>query len=141
MTTMRAMGVTAAVAAALVIPAVAATPAFARGAGGHDVAGPGGRPGVEATGSCTGGGTWELKAKTDDGGLEVEFEVDTNVAGQVFNVRVTDGPTVVFAGKQTTAGRSGSFSVERLTADRVGRDTVKAVAKRPGVTCTGTVRI
>lgn len=131
MRTMRAMGVTAAVAAALVIPAVAATPAAAKG----------GRPGVSASGSCTAGGTWDLSAKPDDGRLEVEFEVDTDVAGQAWNVRVVDGPTVVFAGTRTTAGRSGSFSVEKLTPDRAGTDTITAVARRAGHTCSGTVRI
>lgn len=136
MITMRTLGVTTAIAAALVVPAVAATPAFAQNSTSQ-----GGRPVVEATGACTNGGTWDLKAKTDDGQLEVEFEVDTNVAGQVFNVKITDNTNVVFQGKRTTAGRSGSFSVERLTPDLAGRDTFKAVAKRAGNTCTGTIRI
>ncbi|MHA3702084.1 hypothetical protein ACXR2U_07845 [Jatrophihabitans sp. YIM 134969] len=131
MNTIRTLGATAAVAAALVIPAVAAAPAHASG----------GRDGVEASGSCSVRGTWDLKAKTDDGRLEVEFEVDTNVPGQTFTVRVTDGPTVVFAGSKTTGARSGSFSVERRTADRAGVDTIRAVATRGGNTCTGVIKI
>lgn len=132
MNALRKLGVTAVVGAALVVPVVTAVSASAA---------PTGRPGVSATGSCTGGGTWELKAKTDDGQLEVEFEVDTNVAGQRFTVKVFDGPTTVFNGKAATAGRSGSFSVERLTADRAGVDTITARASRPGNVCAGTIRI
>ena len=32
-------------------------------------------------GPCSGTADWKLKAKTDDGGLEVEAEVDSNVTG------------------------------------------------------------
>jgi hypothetical protein len=134
MRTMRTIGITAAVATALLAPALAAGPASA--------APQSGRPGVQASGSCSVAGTWKLTAKADDGQLEVEFEVDTNVAGQAFNVRVTDGKTVVFAGRQTTTAPSGSFSLERRTADHAGRDTITAIARRAGTNvCTGTVRI
>lgn len=37
---------------------------------------------VERTGQCSGSARWDLKVKTDDGGLEVEGEVDSNVNGQ-----------------------------------------------------------
>ena len=132
MNALRKLGVTAVVGAAIVVPVVTAVPASAQG----------GRPGVTASGSCTHGGTWELKAKTEDGGqLEVEFEVDTNVAGQRFTVKVFDGPATVFNGKAATAGRSGSFSVERLTPNRAGVDTITARASRPGNVCAGTVTI
>ena len=131
MNKIRTIGVATAVAAGLLAPALAAAPALAQG----------GRPGVQATGNCTNGGTWKLKAKPDNGKLDVQFEVDTNVAGQVFTVKITDGATVVFKGTKTTAGPSGSFSVARLTANQAGQDTITAVARRVGNTCTGTVRI
>lgn len=121
-----------ALAAALLAPALAATPALAQG----------GRPGVSASGACSSAGTWELKAKTDDPALiEVEFEVDTDVVGQTFSVRVTDGSTVVFSGRRTTVGRSGSFTVGRTTADRAGRDTIRATATNGANVCSGVVRL
>ena len=45
---------------------------------------------VIRTGSCSGSADWKLKAKTDDGRLEVEWEVDSNQAGQTWRVRVRD---------------------------------------------------
>ena len=45
---------------------------------------------VEARGTCTGGGTWKLKAKHDDGRIEYEFEVDTNKVGQRWTVKASD---------------------------------------------------
>jgi len=36
---------------------------------------------VIRTGSCSGTADWKLKAKRDDGGIEVEWEVDSNKAG------------------------------------------------------------
>ena len=62
------------------------------------------------TGTCTDGSTVKLKAKPDDGRLEVEFEVDQNVSGDVWKVKFKNGGDVVFKGRATTKGRSGSFS-------------------------------
>ena len=45
---------------------VAATPAFASGGGG----------GVSSSGACTGGGHFQLKAKHDDGAIEMEYQVE-----------------------------------------------------------------
>src|SRR5262252_162810 len=64
---------TAALVAGLTAPLLAtATPAFASGGGG-----------VSASGACTNGGHFELKAKHDDGRIEMEYQVDSNRAGQV----------------------------------------------------------
>lgn len=131
MNSIRTMGVTAAVAAALIAPAVAAAPALAQD----------GARAVTATGSCSAGGTWTLKARPDNGVVQVEFEVDTNVSGQVWTVRITDGPATVFSGRRTTGAPSGSFSVAARTADRPGTDVVRAVATRRGASCTGVVRV
>lgn len=98
---------------------------------------------VEVSGPCTGGGgRWELKAKFDDGRIEWEFEVDTNVTGQSFAVRVTDNGAQVFRGQRVTRGPSGSFSLERTTANRAGTDVIRAVARRgENQVCRGTVRL
>jgi hypothetical protein len=94
---------------------------------------------VNRSGSCA-SGVWKLKVKQDDGGLEVEFEVDTNRRGQTWQVRVSDNGTRVFSGQRTTQGRSGSFSVERKTANRAGTDVIRARAKRGDTTCVGVIR-
>jgi len=110
---------TAAITIGLAAPlVVTATPAFASGGGG----------GVSSSGACTNGGHFELKAKHDDGSIEMEYEVDSNRAGQVWAVRITDNGTVVVSRHATTAGRSGSFTVRKTIADRPGPDKIRARA-------------
>ena len=110
---------------------VTATPAFASGGGG----------GVKSSGACTNGGHFELKAKHDDGSIEMEFEVDSNRAGQVWSVRVTDNGAVVVSRHATTAGRSGSFTVRKVIADRPGSDKIHARATFQDHTCRGSVTL
>ena len=95
---------------------------------------------VQRSGACA-TGVWKLKAKPDDGRLEVEFEIDTNRSGQTWRVRIKDNGSTVFNANRTTGGRSGSFSVELKTANRAGTDTIKATATRNGTSCSGTVQI
>jgi hypothetical protein len=92
-------------------------------------------------GTCTGGGTWKLKGKHDDGLLEIEFEVDTNRVGQRWNVGITDNGRKVFTGKRVTLAPSGSFSVERRVANLAGSDRVVATATRNGQVCRGTLTL
>lgn len=129
MASARSIG-TAALAATLIGSVVAAAPAQARGG-----------DAVRASGACTSHGTWHLKAKPDDGRIEIEFEVDVNRPGQTWHVRITDDGHVVANRNATTTARSGSFSIERRTADRVGTDVVRAHASRGGIRCGGSVRV
>jgi hypothetical protein len=92
-------------------------------------------------GTCTNGATWKLKAKHDDALIQWEFEVDTNHAGRVWTVRVGDNGTRVFHGKATTVAPSGSFSIERKTANRAGADVIRAHAARGSATCTAHVTV
>lgn len=108
------------------------TPALAKG--GHDDR-------VEKRGSCSVQGTWKLKAKHDDSRLEIEAEVDSNRTGQVWSVRITDNGRTVFSGPRTTAGRSGSFSVERKSADLRGTDVIRFRATYGSAVCTGTISV
>jgi hypothetical protein len=93
---------------------------------------------VRATGHCSKSSTAKLKAKSDDGRLEVEVEVDSNRVGQTWSVSMADNGSRFFHGSRRTAGPSGSFGVERRTANRAGRDRVTAVATntRSGERCT-----
>ena len=84
---------------------------------------------VRQAGKCTGSSSSKIKVKPDDGGLEVEFEVDQNRSGQKWSVKLKDNSEVVFRGSATTKGPSGSFEIERRIADASGSDTVKGVAR------------
>lgn len=89
---------------------------------------------VRTSGQCTGAATWKLKVKEDDAGVEVEFEVDSNVAGQTWDYTLSGPSGVLSSGTRTTAGVSGSFDVEVATAGAV-TDTFKGVATFDGQTC------
>jgi hypothetical protein len=110
---------------------VATAPAFASGGGG----------GVRSSGACTNGGHFELKAKHDDGAIEMEYEVDSNRAGQVWTVRITDNGAVVVSRHATTAGPSGSFTIRKVIANRPGPDKIHARATFKNHTCGGAVTL
>ena len=120
-------------AAALALLALAA-PSMARRGGDGD-----GR--VLRTGSCTAGSDWKLKAKPDDGRLEVEFEVDQNRSGVRWNVAMRRDGNLFARTSRTTRPPSGSFEVERRAANRPGRDRITAIAKRRGETCRAALTI
>ena len=92
---------------------------------------------VRTSGACSAGATWKLKAKADDGRLEVELEVDSNRVGQSWSWRIKDNGVLVHSGTATTVAPSGSFEVERRIANRAGTDTVTAYARHAasGQTC------
>jgi hypothetical protein len=95
-------------------------------------------PEVIRTGACSNGADWKLKAKNEDGRIEVEFEVDQNVNGRRWNVSISRDGAVVFRGVRTTRPPSGSFSVNRRIANPAGSDRIVAVARTArGATCRG----
>lgn len=128
----RLLMATAAITVGLTAPLVAAaTPAFASGGGG----------GVRSSGACTNGGHFELKAKHDDGRIEMEYQVDSNRAGQVWAVRITDNGKVVVSRTATTAGPSGSFTIRKVIANQPGADKINARATFQNHTCGGAVSL
>ena len=94
---------------------------------------------VIRTGSCSARSDWKLKVDREDRGLEVEFEVDQNVNGDVWRVRIRQDGDTVFAGRRTTRGRSGSFEVERRVPNTAGNDVfrARAVNTRTDEVCKG----
>ena len=112
---------------------MSAAPAYASGGGSA----------VAKAGSCSNGSTWKLKAKPDNGQLEVSFEVDSNVVGQQWSVRLLDNGVAFFSGSRTTVAPSGSFTVRRFTADLAGTDTIVGRASNPatGEVCRGKLTI
>jgi hypothetical protein len=130
-TTIRRSGVMLVLAAAVLAPALStASAAQAEGS-----------PAVVASGHCTGGGTWKLKAKHDNARIAIEFEVDPNVAGQLWRVHVTDNNANVFLGNRRTLAPSGSFTVRPTTRNRTGVDVIRAHATRGVRSCAGSVRL
>ena len=94
---------------------------------------------VIRTGACTGRSDWKLKLSEENGRIEVEYEVDQNVVGDVWRVRIRHDGDLVFAGRRTTKAPSGSFEVRILQRDRAGDDVFRgrAVNLRTGETCGG----
>jgi hypothetical protein len=84
---------------------------------------------VIKTGSCSAASSWKLKLKPDNGALEVDFEVDQNVSGDTWRVRMRHDGEVFFTGRRTTRGASGSFDVSVREPDNAGTDSFKARAR------------
>ena len=91
------------------------------------------------TGQCTGSTDWKLKAKSDDGGIEVEAEIDSNRTGQAWRWVIRHNGSVSGRGTSVTTGRSGSFDVERRMTDLSGTDRFVLRATNPasGEACRG----
>jgi hypothetical protein len=98
---------------------------------------------VRANGGCDGGtAVWKLKGKTEDAGLiEVEYEVDSNVVGQEWQVRLTDNGDRFFRGTRTTGGASGSFTVHKNANDQAGSDVIRARAVNGEQVCRGHITV
>jgi len=79
-------------------------------------------------GSCSDASDWKLKLSPEDGNIEVEFEVDQNVVGDTWRVRMRHNGDLFFSGKRTTKSPSGSFEVRRVVDDLAGTDRIKARA-------------
>jgi hypothetical protein len=86
---------------------------------------------VRTSGSCSGASNWELKAKPDDGRIEIELEVDTHRVGRRWAVRIGDNGHRVFTGHRVTRAPSASWTVEKKIRNRAGADRIRAVARNP----------
>jgi hypothetical protein len=99
--------------------------------------------GVSSSGSCSSAGTWKLKAKHDNARIDVEAEVDTKKVGQAWSWQLTDNAVKVASGTARTVAPSGSFTVNRLIANRAGTDRIslRATNAATGQVCSGTVSL
>ena len=91
-------------------------------------------------GSCGDASDWKLKVSPEDGRLEVEFEVDQNVSGDRWRVRIRHDGDLVFRGTRTTRGASGSFEVRIVENDTSGSDVFRGRARNLSTdeVCVGT---
>jgi hypothetical protein len=117
-------------AAALTLPVGLVAPATASHGGGQD---------IRTSGHCSGAAHWRLKAKPDDGRIEVEGEIDSNRAGQLWRWTFKHNGSVSARGSKKTAGASGSFEVQRRMADLAGKDHFVFRATHRGQVCRGTI--
>jgi hypothetical protein len=126
----RVLSAAALVTATLAITAVTAAPADASGRE------------VIRQGNCSGNGDWKLKAKADDGRIEVEGEVDVNRNGQTWRWRILHNGNVSARGTSQTHAPSGSFSVERRVVNAPGTDSIGWRARNPasGQVCRGSLQ-
>jgi hypothetical protein len=95
------------------------------------------------TGNCTAASDWKLKVKPDNGGIEVEFEVDQNKVGKTWNVALKHNGNVFWSGQKVTKAPSGSFTVHKFTGNAPGTDTFSARATNPqtGEVCQGSASL
>jgi hypothetical protein len=77
-------------------------------------------------GPCSTSSDWKLKLSPENGRIEVEFEVDQNVVGDRWRVKIVHDGDRVFAGTRTTRGASGSFELRIVESDRAGSDAFRA---------------
>ena len=95
-------------------------------------------------GTCTVRSTSKLKATAPrNGRIQVEFEVESHVSGQVWNVLLTDSGDSFFDGKATTKAPGGSFEVRAFAPNHAGTDAIWASATNPttGETCNASVSV
>ena len=90
-------------------------------------------------GNCSGATDWKLKLSPEDGKIEVEFEVDQNRNGRVWQVVIKQNGTKVWQGSRTTRAPSGSFEVRIVRPNRAGPDqfVARATNVNSGEVCRG----
>ncbi len=127
--------------AALALPLALA--AVGAAAGPAAASGGSGGGGVRAAGPCSAASDWKLKAKADNGRLEVELQVDSNKVGQRWSWQLSDNGAHVARGMSTTTAPSGSFSVARRIPNTAGKDVISFTARQAatGESCRGAVTV
>ena len=98
---------------------------------------------VSARAHCTTTHTiGSLKAKSSNGLIEVEFQIDSNRNGQRWTYTIKRNGVLKASGARLTLAPSGSFTVARRISNAAGVDTIVAVAKnsRTGEICRATVK-
>ena len=91
------------------------------------------------TGACSDGSDWKLKLSPENGRIEVEFEVDQNVVGDTWRVRILQNGERILRTRKVTQAPSGSFKVQTVAPNTASPDTFKAFAQNleTGETCSG----
>ena len=90
-------------------------------------------------GACSGNSDWKLKVGTENNGLDGEFDVDQNVVGDLWRVRVHQNGIVIAQAQMETLPPSGSFTLDFLSTNEPGDDRFRANAVNltTGESCKG----
>jgi hypothetical protein len=98
---------------------------------------------VRSHGGCGGPAVWKMKAKPDNGRIQLEAEVDSNHAGQVWDWTIKHNGNRSAKGSSTTHGASGSFTVQRRMSNKAGTDrfVFRAERRATGAVCRGTISL
>jgi len=95
-----------------------------------------GRREASVTGSCSKGGTSQLRLRSRDGAISVEFELKRRRAGESWRLVLVHERRVASRARLRTKGSSGSLRMRRTLDDLAGPDAVKVRASGPrGMTC------
>lgn len=105
-----------------------ATPALAKGGDGRREA--------RVSGSCGKGATSQLRLRSRDGAISVEFELKRRRAGEPWRLVLVHERRVASRARLRTKGSSGSLRMRRTLDDLDGPDAVTVRASGPrGMTC------
>ena len=96
---------------------------------------------VIRSGGCSGNSNWKLKLSPEDGGTEVEFEVDQNKSGQTWHVTMKRNGNRIFSGTRTTNQRSGSFEARKVVSQSHGDFTARGHNPDTDEVCRGRASI
>jgi hypothetical protein len=92
---------------------------------------------VLRAGTCTASSTSKIKLSEEDGGIEVEFEVDQNRNGVRWTIVLNREGRLIARLVRTTRPPSGSFEARVVARNGPGGDTFRARAVSPtGEVCT-----
>jgi len=97
---------------------------------------------VRKHGLCSGAALWQMEAEDEGARLELEFDVNSSIAGQEWRVKLRhDGE--VFTRVIKTTNSHGNFEVDRSVYDGLGADALgaRAVNVGSGEVCEGHVTI
>lgn len=86
---------------------------------------------VRARGSCGAGAESQLRLRSRDGSIRVEFRVDSERSGERWRVALVHERRVVWRGRVRTRS-AGSFRVRRSVPDYEGADELSVRASGPG---------
>jgi hypothetical protein len=85
-------------------------------------------------GACA-GTAYELNVGKDDGGLELEYELQSSGPGEVWVVQVTQGGQTVLEGERTT-DEDGELDLDVAVDEDGARDFAVTATPRDGEPCT-----
>ena len=86
---------------------------------------------MRRAGTCSGASSSNIKLLFEDGGLEIEVEVDQNRDGQRWRVVLSDNGAAVFGETRVTRAPSASLEARRMTRNSARTDRVVATARKP----------